>query len=223
MEYILPALAAVSAYLISGINPAIILSKAVYGKDIRECGSGNPGFTNFKRTFGSSLAFLVMALDLLKSAIPSLIFGILFEEFFLEWQLGVAFTCAFSMIGHAFPLWYGFKGGKGFLVCLSATWIFHPIAGLVATAVMIILLLSVKFMSLATMAGLVCALGVIPLIGIENAAAFIIMCLCVAFMIFRHKENIIRLARGTESKFYIFGKPKVKSEESEHTMEESKL
>lgn len=208
MAYIIFAAAAVSAYLISGINPAIIMSKAIYKKDIRECGSGNPGFTNFKRCFGP-LGWAVMVLDLLKSALPCLIFGIIFDKALLGWQLGVAFTCVFAMLGHAFPVWYGFKGGKGFLVCLSAMWFFHPLAGLTATAVMIILLLTAKYMSLATMLGLISALAVIPVIGIESAAAYIMMCACVLFMVIRHKKNISRLISGTESKFYIFKKNSV--------------
>lgn len=205
MTYIIFAVAAVSAYLVSGINPAIILSKAVYKKDIRECGSGNPGFTNFKRCFGS-LGWVVMILDLLKSALPCLIFGIVFDKMLLGWQFGIAFTCLFAMLGHAFPVWYGFKGGKGFLVCLSAMWFFHPLAGLAATAVMVILLLTAKYMSLATMVGLLSALIVIPFIGIESAAAYAMMCACVVFMIARHRKNILRLLKGTESKFYIFKK-----------------
>ncbi len=221
MIHLLSAIAAVSAYLISGINPAIILSKCVYGKDIRECGSGNPGFTNFKRTFGS-LGWLVMVLDLLKSALPCLVFGLIFDCIYSEWQLGVALTCAFSMLGHAFPVWYGFKGGKGFLVCLSAMWIFHPLAGLTATAVMVILLLTVKIMSLATMFGLLSALAVIPLVGIDRLAAYLIMCACVLFMIIRHKENIVRLVKGTESTFLIFGKKPDSSSEDEKEEKEDK-
>lgn len=205
-------LAGICAYLISAVNPAILLSKAVYKKDIRNCGSGNPGFTNFKRTFGN-LAWLVMILDLLKSALPSLVFGYILSGMGFEWQFAVAFICLFSMLGHAFPVWYGFKGGKGFLVCLSAMWIFHPLCGLAATAVMVVLLLSLKYMSLATMAGLISALVVIPLVGIESSAGFIIMCACVLFMIIRHKENISRLIGGTENKFSVFEKKKVKDKD----------
>lgn len=71
MVYLMFGLAAVSAYLISGINPAIIMSKAIYHRDIRECGSKNPGFTNFRRSFSKSLAWVVLVLDLLKSALPA--------------------------------------------------------------------------------------------------------------------------------------------------------
>ena len=69
LKVILYASAAICAYLVAGLNPAIILSKAVYKKDIRTCGSGNPGFTNFKRSFGNKLAWWVLVLDLLILAI----------------------------------------------------------------------------------------------------------------------------------------------------------
>ncbi len=199
---------ALLSYLISGINPAIILSRAVYGKDIRECGSKNPGFTNFKRCFGSKLAYLVMVLDLLKSALPCLACACVFSARWDAWQLGAAYACLFSVLGHVFPLWYRFKGGKGFLVCLSAAWVFHPLAGLTATCVMILLLLTLGYMSVATMLGLISALLVIPLLGLESIYAYILCAASVLIMIIRHKSNIVRLFKGKETKFNIFEKKK---------------
>jgi len=206
MIYLMFALAALSGYLISEINPAIILSNTFYKKDIRKCGSGNPGFTNFKRSFGSRLAWLVMVLDLLKSALPCLLFGIIFDKLYYDWELGVAFTCFFSIIGHCFPSRYGFKGGKGFLVCLSAMWIFHPLSGLVATGVMVVLLLITKYMSLSTMLGLVAGVATMPFFGMGDLVPIAIFSLSVLLVIVRHKKNIVRLIGGTETKFYIFGK-----------------
>lgn len=207
------ALAAVCAYLISGINPAIILSKAIYGKDIRTLGSKNPGFTNFKRNFGMKWAIVVMVLDLLKSALPAILFGFVFEHFWPgEWALGVTFTCLFSMIGHAFPVWYGFKGGKGFLVCLSAMWTVDWRVGLVATLLMVILLLVTEYMSLSTTVAMLACPFVIWLIGGSHPE--IIFCaISVMFMAWRHKENFVRLSKGTESKFQLYktkGKKKKK-------------
>ena len=88
MDYLLYIGAALCAYLTAGWNPAITLSRAVYKKDIRECGSGNPGFTNFKRSFGSRLAWVVFALDLGKAAIVVALFASLFERRFGMWQFG---------------------------------------------------------------------------------------------------------------------------------------
>ena len=197
------ALAAVCAYLISGINPAIILSKAIYGKDIRTLGSKNPGFTNFKRNFGMKWAIVVMVLDLLKSALPAVAFGIVFDKLWGEWMIGVTFTCLFSMLGHAFPVWYGFKGGKGFLVCLSAMWAVDWRVGLTATLVMVILLLVTEYMSLSTTVAMLFCPFVIWLVGGEHPE-IILSAISVLFMAWRHKENFVRLAKGTESKFQLY-------------------
>ena len=205
------ALAAVCAYLISGINPAIILSKTIYGKDIRTLGSKNPGFTNFKRNFGMKWAIVVMALDLLKSALPAVAFGIVFDKLWGEWMLGVTFTCLFSMLGHAYPVWYGFKGGKGFLVCLSAMWAVDWKVGLTATLIMVVLLLVTEYMSLSTTVAMLFCPFVIWLVGGEHPE-IILSAISVLFMAWRHKENFVRLSKGTESKFQLYktGKKKKK-------------
>ena len=144
------ALAAVSAYLISGINPAIILSKTIYGKDIRTVGSKNPGFTNFKRNFGMKWAIVVMVLDLLKSALPAIVFGFVFNHLWGEWYLGVTFTCLCSMIGHAFPVWYGFKGGKGVLVTSTMALILTPIPFLFLFVLFVAIVWASKYVSLGS-------------------------------------------------------------------------
>ena len=196
-------LSALSAYLISGINPAIIFSKAIYGKDIRTLGSKNPGFTNFKRNFGMKWAIVVMVLDLLKSALPAVAAGFVFDYFWGEWYLGVSFTCLCSMLGHAFPVWYGFKGGKGFLVCLSAMWVLDWRVGLVITSVMVLLLLVTEYMSLSTTIAMLLGPFALWLCGAYHPE--IIFCAISAmFMAWRHKENFVRLANGTESKFQLY-------------------
>ncbi len=203
--------AVLSGYLISGLNPAIILSRAIYHKDIRTCGSGNAGFTNFKRSFGGKYAWFVFFLDIAKGALLFTLFGLLFRHFGLGRTVGVSVTAVAAMLGHAFPVWYGFKGGKGFLVCLTASWFLDWRAGLLGTVLMTVLLLCLNLMSLATMAGMLASAGV--LWGLFAAGSYsllptILFSLCVLFMILRHHANIVRLCHGTEKKFYIFGKPK---------------
>lgn len=210
-EIILLAAAAFTSYLVSGLNPAIILSRAVYQKDIRTCGSGNPGFTNFKRTFGGKYAWFVFFLDIAKGAVLFLTFGLLFRSLLGKWAIGVAVSAVFAMLGHAFPVWYGFKGGKGFLVCLTASWFLDWRAGLTGTVVMTVLLLTVRFMSLATMCGMVLSAGILWILTAMSDFGWLpatMFSLCVLFMVLRHHENIVRLFRGTEKKTYIFGKPK---------------
>lgn len=208
MEVLLYALAALTAYLVAGWNPAITFSKAVYKKDIRTCGSGNPGFTNFRRTFGNKLAWWVLALDLSKAAVVVVLYACLFAKYSVgAFSLGAAYTGVFAMLGHAFPVWYGFKGGKGFLVCMSIAWVMDWRVGLFAFLLMTVLLLTTKYMSLSTVVAMLCAIAVFAV----HKMPPIPLCLyaaCAVFMAVRHMENFKRLVKGTESKFYLFGKKK---------------
>ena len=200
MKILLYILAAVCGYVIAGMNPAIAISKAVYHKDIRECGSGNPGFTNFKRTFGNKWAWWVLVLDLSKAAVVVGLFAWLLSRQGVDFQLGAAYTGMFCMLGHAFPFQFKFKGGKGFLVCLSTMYVIDWRVGLIATGIMVILLLITKYMSLSTtLAMLLCPILLIPF---GASVPVILMALaCAVFMAIRHKDNFIRLIQGKESKF----------------------
>ncbi len=197
--------AAICGYIVAGMNPAIAISKAVYKKDIRECGSGNPGFTNFKRTFGNKWAWWVLVLDLTKAALVVGLFAWLMSRYGVDFQFGAAYTGMFCMLGHAFPIQFKFKGGKGFLVCLSTMYVIDWRVGLIATGIMIVLLLTTKYMSLSTtLAMLLCPI----LLMLFNASISVIFMasFCAVFMTVRHKDNFKRLMRGTESKFSVKGK-----------------
>ena len=199
--------AALCGYLIGGLNPAVLLSNAIYHRDIRECGSGNPGFTNFKRTFGNKWAWWVLLLDLSKGAIAVGAFGALFAWLAGDFALGAAFTGLFTVLGHVFPVQYRFKGGKGFLVALSTVWVVDWRVGLFATLLMIVLLLTTKYMSLATVTAMLCT----PVLLYFGGASIPVVCLVVAFVLLmtvRHKQNFKRLWQGTESKFSLAGKHK---------------
>ena len=202
MKVFLFIAAAICGYVVAGMNPAIAISKAVYKKDIRECGSGNPGFTNFKRTFGNKWAWWVLVLDLAKAAVVVWLFAWLLSRQGVDFQFGAAYTGIFCMLGHAFPFQFKFKGGKGFLVCLSTMYVIDWRVGLIATGIMIVLLLVTKYMSLSTtLAMLLC-----PILLIPFGASIPVICMaatCAIFMAVRHKENFKRLVQGNESKFSI--------------------
>ena len=205
MKILLYILAAVCGYVIAGMNPAIALSKAIYKKDIRECGSGNPGFTNFKRTFGNKWAWWVLVLDLSKAAVVVGLFAWLLSRQGVDFQFAAAYTGIFCMLGHAFPFQFKFKGGKGFLVCLSTMYVIDWRVGLIATGIMIVLLLITKYMSLSTtLAMLLCPILLIPFGA--SISVILMATFCAVFMAVRHKENFRRLIKGTESKFTLKGK-----------------
>jgi len=199
-KYILYAVSAICAYLVAGWNPSITFSKIVYKKDIRTMGSKNPGFTNFKRCFGNKLAWLVLTLDVSKAAVVCIIFANLFESEFGMYQLGAVYTGLFAVLGHAYPVWYGFKGGKGFLVSLSTVWVIDWRVGLIVTLIMVALLLTTKYMSLSTVVALLCG-PIILLFFKAPVSVAVYDALISLFVLYRHSENFKRLFKGEESKF----------------------
>jgi glycerol-3-phosphate acyltransferase PlsY len=210
MKILLFIAAAVCGYAVAGMNPGIALSKAIYKQDIRECGSKNPGFTNFKRTFGGKWAWWVLVLDLSKAAVVVGLFAWLLSRQGVDFQLAAAYTGIFCMLGHAFPFQYRFKGGKGFLVCLSTMYVMDWRVGLIATGIMVALLLTTKYMSLSTtVAMLTCPIFLWVFGG--SIPSIVLCAVSVIFMAVRHKENFVRLAKGQESKFQLYkGKNKKK-------------
>jgi glycerol-3-phosphate acyltransferase PlsY len=223
--------AAIAGYLVCGINPAIVLSKLIYKTDIRTLGSGNAGFTNFKRNFGHKWAWWVMLFDLLKAGVVIAIFAVLFGFFLslgspstnfdpVAFRLGAAYTGFFCVIGHSFPAYYKFKGGKGFLVTMSLVWFMDWRVGLLALGVFLVLLFTVKIMSLSSILSMLLCPCVLVLehfisgtwTGLEIAAVSVYGA-TVLLMVLRHSENIVRVFEGTEKKFYLFGKGKDKPKE----------
>ena len=205
MKLLLLILAPIVGYVVATLNPAIILSRLVYHKDIRECRSGNPGFTNFKRTFGGKWAWWVLVLDLTKAATVALIFSLLLSKYGVDRQLAAAYTGAFCLLGHAYPFLYGFRGGKGFLVCLSTIYVIDFRVGLIATGVMCLLLLTTHYMSLSTVTALL--LSPIPLYFLGASLWTTLSTLAlVSFVAVRHRANFSRLISGTESRFYLGSK-----------------
>lgn len=204
MNILILTLGAVLSYLVGALNPAIVLSNLIYHEDIRKRGSGNPGFTNFMRSYGVKWAMVVMILDLAKAAVcVSLVSWIYATVCEGSYQFAAAFCGLFAMAGHAFPVWYGFKGGKGFLVYMSIIFLVDWRAGLIGTAVLAALLFTTRYMSLSSM----CAVfSTVLFLIIARAADPVVIILCalqVIFVFIRHKENIARLFKGTESKFKI--------------------
>ena len=196
---------ALCAYLVCGINPAILISKRVYHTDIRTLGSGNAGFTNFKRSFGGIYTWVVLLFDLSKAAVITAIFARLFEIHIGSYDLGAIYTCFFAMLGHCFPCWYRYKGGKGFLVYISVIWFVDPRAGAVALIIMLLLLITTRYMSLSTVTAMLSCPITLALINAE-ALVIVICTLCSLLMTVRHKDNFVRLIKGTEKKISLIDK-----------------
>ena len=187
----------ITGYLLGSINTAIIISKKMYGKDIRECGSGNAGMTNILRTFGKKAAILTVLGDVGKTGLSCLIGALIYG------QTG-AFLAGFaSIIGHMWPVWFKFKGGKGVLSFASVLLFCAPKVFLICFTMFFIIVAFSKYISLGSVS---CAL-VMPIvlsrfIGSSNFIMIpaIIMALII---IWKHRTNIKRLRAGNENKIHL--------------------
>ena len=198
--FALPALVAVLSYLLGCINGAIATSHIFYHDDVRRHGSGNAGLTNFYRNYGAKCAPMVIAFDMLK-AVGAVLLGNYFLGYLLGWgAAGKYFGALFCVIGHMFPVFYGFKGGKGILCSGTLLLLLDWRIALVGWGAFVVLWLTTRYVSL----GSVSAAAVFPVMthlvfGDAFATAFSV--LIAALVLFAHRENIKRLLNGTENKF----------------------
>ncbi len=193
------AFIAVFAYMLGSINGAIITSKYYYKKDIRNYGSGNAGLTNFYRVFGKYGALLVVVIDIMKSVIPVLFAGWLMG-LTGRWAEGCAFAGFFAMLGHSYPIYYNFKGGKTVMAGGTIVWFVDWRVGVIVWAVFVISVVLSHYISLGSViAGILYPVSLVAL-GINGWFTVTMVTLSGALLIFRHKENIKRILKGTESK-----------------------
>ena len=183
-------------YLIGSLPFALILTKLSGFGDIRNIGSGNVGATNVLRTGNKLLAIMVLSLDILKGLIPYLIINIYFNELSL---LNKIFLCHFAVIGHIYPIWLKFKGGKGVATYIGFLFGLNPYIALSFLLVWLLVAYISKYSSLGSLVGIFVAPTYFIFINFNfNISIFFIY---LTFVIaIKHKENIKRLINKTESK-----------------------
>ena len=190
-------LVAIGGYLLGSIPFGVILTRAAGAGDVRNIGSGNIGATNVLRTGRKDLAIATLVLDAGKGAVALLIARYMFGETAGAIAGGAAF------MGHLFPVWLGFKGGKGvatfFGLILAACW---PL-GLMAAATWLIVAFALRYSSLAALVAAALtplyALLPLPMLGLPAPAPILILAIFTAVLIYiRHHENIARLLKGAE-------------------------
>jgi glycerol-3-phosphate acyltransferase PlsY len=186
-----------AGYLLGSVNTAIILSKKVYGKDIRECGSGNAGMTNVLRTYGKKAAVITVLGDVGKTGLACLIGA-------LVWGQTGAFLAGFaSIIGHMWPVWFKFKGGKGVLSFASVLLFCAPKVFLICFTIFFIIVAFSKYISLGSVS---CAL-IMPIIlsrFIGSQTLILIPAIIIALIVvWKHRSNIKRLREGKENKIHL--------------------
>lgn len=207
MMAIILIISGVVSYLLGGVNGALLASRLFHHEDIRQFGSKNPGFTNYKRVYGNGVVtWLVLVFDVFKTAVPVFITALVMKENFGLWQFGAQFSGLCAMLGHCFPIWYKFKGGKGFLAGFATIWFVDWRMALVATGVFLIILFTVKYMSVASCsAALVCPI-VLAFLQPQSIWVELLAIAAAALVILRHHENFAKLMKGTESKFSLSSK-----------------
>lgn len=204
--YLVPVLAAVvSAYLLGCVNGSILVSKCLFRDDIRTHGSGNAGLTNFYRTFGIKGVVGVLACDILKAVLAVALGGFLFGHFLGLPMIGKLVATIFVLLGHMYPVTFGFRGGKGVLSGVSALMVIDWRVALIALGVFFVIVLLTRYVSL----GSVCAAPTFLIclwLFYHNVTFEWLGAVSAGLMVFAHRGNIRRLLNGTESKFSLHRK-----------------
>ncbi len=192
------------SYFIGSINCSILISKYRMNEDVRNSGSGNAGATNMLRTYGTKFGIITMLGDFLKTLVPLLITRFIFRDA-EYWQAMVAFSGFCCSMGHAFPIYFGFRGGKAVTVVGMVFLVVDWRCFVVGISVFIVIVALTRYVSLASiLAGIS---GPVTMFFICKKSMsnryFVVACLgALAIMIiFLHRENVKRLFKGEEHKF----------------------
>ncbi len=202
---------AVVSYLIGSINFSVIFTKKLAGFDVREKGSGNAGTTNVLRTAGKGLALLTLICDILKgvaAVLVALLVKKMIEADEFTGAILVQIAGVFVVLGHTFPIFFKFKGGKGVATALGVILMVNWEIGLICLVFALILMILSRMVSLGSLAAailfpILCMFTDVHYLvgGKEAHFAYIIFGIIMAVLVvFNHRENIKRLAEGTENK-----------------------
>ena len=198
------------AYLIGSIPSAVWVGKLFYGIDVRKHGSGNAGATNVIRILGYKAGIPVLLFDIFKGWFAVKL-AILFPHALLsaEWIIYIRIILAVAAVtGHIFPIYAGFKGGKGVAVLAGVGIALYPLALVIALGIFIFSLVFSRYVSLSSIiAAVVFPFIVIFILGETNLGMIILAILVGIFIPVSHRKNIRRLLNGQESKF-LFGRKK---------------
>jgi glycerol-3-phosphate acyltransferase PlsY len=193
----------VLAYLIGSIPTAVWVSKSFFDIDIRDYGSGNAGATNTFRVLGSKWGSFVMLIDIIKGIVATSLYILLPAYLSDEWArtnlmigLGLA-----AVLGHIFPVWAGFRGGKGVATLLGMAVAIQPLVAVCCIGVFLLVLYLTRFVSLSSILAGISFMVFILFIFNEKEPLYRIFAVLVALMVvLTHQKNIGRILKGTESK-----------------------
>ena len=222
MIYFISAVTVICAYLLGSISGAVILSKKMKGGDIRSSGSGNAGATNMLRVYGKKAGALTLLCDALKGVVAVLLgmtanyiihlrllkTGVAYNWFEVNVLIGNLHYIAgvFAVIGHIFPVFFGFKGGKGVATSLGVMLMLNPAVGLIVAAASIIIMAVSRYVSLGSITGgvLYPVSVLVYMVALKevNYVNFVCSLVLGLIVIIKHHANIKRLLSGTENKLF---------------------
>lgn len=205
MGIILPIILLISSYLLGSIPWALIMSKLVKGIDIREHGSKNMGATNTVRVLGTKYGIIVFILDALKAGFVISLFTLGLLDHNVDWMVLKIHPLIYgfvALIGHIFPVFAKFKGGKGVACCAGILLAYEPLIFIFTMTVFTLVFIWKKYISLASILAAIATLIIsfIPFGGEMDWFFTIIVVCAVTFLIIRHIPNIKRLINHTENK-----------------------
>jgi glycerol-3-phosphate acyltransferase PlsY len=197
------------AYLIGSIPTSVWVSKSIFKFDIRDYGSGNAGATNSFRVLGPKWGSFVMLVDVLKGVVATSLYILI--PYYLTNELArtnfMIILGLAAVVGHIFPIWAQFRGGKGVATILGMALAIQPAVALLCLVVFAFTLLTTRFVSLSSMLAGVAFMVLILFIFDEKETLYRLFAIIVAFMVIvTHQKNITRLLNGTENKVPLFRK-----------------
>ncbi len=189
-------------YFLGCLNGSVMVSLFIIRDDVRQHGSGNAGLTNFYRTYGAKYALGVILFDMGKTVVACLLGGAMFNHLFGDWALGVLLGGLGCELGHMFPVFFGFKGGKGILSGGTLVWLLNWRVALIAWGLFAALWLLTRYVSL----GSVCAAVSMPISTFffcgHSLLYTVLGAVIAALVVWCHRDNIRRLLKGQERKFH---------------------
>ena len=199
---------AIIAYLIGSISFSVIISKKMAGFDVREKGSGNAGTTNVLRSVGKKAAAITLVCDVLKGVVAilfALLAGVIFKD--LDNALLVQLAGVFVIIGHTFPIFFKFKGGKGIATSLGVLLMINWQIGLICLVFALLLMALTRMVSVGSIAAavlfpvLVIFINQNYIVAESSNLSYLIFSVIIALLVFfNHRANLKRIATGTENK-----------------------
>ena len=186
------------SYLIGSIQSGILIGKIIYKTDVRQLGSKSSGATNIQRTIGLKPGILVLVLDIFKGFLP-----IIFIEIFTEENIFGVMSCIFLVIGHCYPVFHKFKGGKGVATGFGSVVVLLPYIAL-GIPIALPIIYKTRYVSLGAILGCIISIFLIILfVALELLPSGSLMILFVpVLIIYKHKQNIIRLIQKKENKIF---------------------